>query len=86
MKRLMKILPLLILALAVIIRVLDPAPVEQLRLAAFDQLQKLQPRPYTALPVRIVDIDEQSLEVLGQWPWPRTVIADMLGKLERAVG
>jgi len=84
MKRLMKILPLLILALAVIIRVLDPAPVEQLRLAAFDQLQKLQPRPYTALPVRIVDIDEQSLEVLGQWPWPRTVIADMLGKLERA--
>lgn len=84
MKRLIKFLPLLILALAVVIRVFDPAPVEQLRLSAFDQLQKLEPRPYTALPVRIVDIDEKSLEVLGQWPWPRTVIADMLGKLERA--
>ena len=68
MKRLMKILPLLILALAVIIRVLDPAPVEQLRLAAFDQLQKLQPRPYTALPVRIVDIDELVIQpkLLGE--------------------
>ena len=80
----MKILPLLILALAVVIRVFDPAPVEQLRLAAFDQLQKLEPRPYTALPVRIVDIDEKSLAALGQWPWPRTVIADILVKLESA--
>ena len=26
--------------------------------------------------VVIVDIDEKSLEDLGQWPWPRTLVAD----------
>ena len=56
----------MLLALAVVVRVADPAPVEQLRLSAFDQLQRLEPRPYSALPVRIVDIDEKSLKALGQ--------------------
>ncbi len=84
MKRLMKFVPFVLLAFAVVVRIVDPAPLEQLRLSAFDQLQRLEPRPYSALPVRIVDIDEKSLKALGQWPWPRTVIADLLVKLERA--
>lgn len=29
----------------------------------------------------IVDIDDKSLAELGQWPWPRTVIADLLRKV-----
>jgi adenylate cyclase len=31
--------------------------------------------------VTIVDIDETSLRALGQWPWPRTVMAEMLSKI-----
>ena len=30
------------------------------------------------MPVRIVDIDEKSLSTIGQWPWPRTVVGDLL--------
>lgn len=29
----------------------------------------------------IVDIDEESLQQIGQWPWPRTVFADLIDKL-----
>ena len=29
----------------------------------------------------IVDIDDKSLAELGQWPWPRTVMAELLGKI-----
>ena len=40
--------------------------------------------------VLIVDIDEKSLKKLGQWPWPRNILADMTGKLHhsgaRAIG
>ena len=35
-----------------------------------------------ALPVRIVDIDEASLAVHGQWPWPRTDLAQLIERLE----
>src|SRR5262249_47448886 len=31
--------------------------------------------------VRIVDIDEASLEAYGQWPWPRDRIAKLVDKL-----
>ena len=34
--------------------------------------------------MRIVDIDEDSLARIGQWPWPRTVVADLVGKLAGA--
>ena len=29
----------------------------------------------------IVDIDEDSLSTYGQWPWPRTLLADLLTRL-----
>jgi adenylate cyclase len=37
----------------------------------------------TAKPVTIIDIDEKSLAKLGQWPWPRTRIADLIANLTR---
>ena len=33
------------------------------------------------LPIRVVDIDEQSLAKIGQWPWPRTTVRDLLSEL-----
>jgi adenylate cyclase len=59
-------------------RIADPAPVEELRVRTFDTFQLINPRVKTARPVTIIDIDEKSLAKLGQWPWPRTRIADMV--------
>src|SRR6202790_4823908 len=64
-------------------RILDPAPVEELRVRTFDTFQRIDPRVKTARPVAIVDIDEKSLAKLGQWPWPRTRIADLVTNLTR---
>ncbi len=69
-------LALLVALLA--LRVADPPPISGLRLAAFDVYQQLHPRPYMPAPVTVLDIDDASLEDLGQWPWPRTRIAELV--------
>src|ERR1700761_1832564 len=75
---------LLLVAFAVL-RHYDPPPVEELRIRTFDTFQVLDPRVKKARPVTIVDIDEKSLADprLGQWPWPRTRIADIVSTLTR---
>lgn len=70
----------LILSLAVI-RLFDPLPVRETRGTYFDYLQRVSPREYVPLPVRIIDIDESSLANLGQWPWPRDILADLVNRL-----
>src|ERR1700722_19759094 len=65
------------------LRIADYAPIEELRVRTFDTFQRIDPRVKTARPVAIVDIDEASLAKLGQWPWPRTRIADMVANLTR---
>jgi adenylate cyclase len=79
-------LALAIIALAVLIRLIDPAPVQQLRLAVFDREQALLPRPSLgeASPVRIVQIDDDSIAKYGQWPWPRTLLATLIEKIAEA--
>jgi adenylate cyclase len=58
---------------------MDPFFVRALRLVAFDNFQRLAPEPYDPnLPIRIVDIDEKSLSMIGQWPWPRTTVRDLV--------
>ena len=64
---------------SVLLRYTDPFFVRALRLAAFDNFQRLDPEPYDpSQPIRIVDIDEKSLSIIGQWPWPRTTVRDLL--------
>src|SRR5271155_2599821 len=66
------------------LRVADPVPIQELRVRVFDNYQRIDPRPKLAKsPVAIVDIDEPSLAKLGQWPWSRTRIADMVTNLTR---
>jgi len=65
------------------LRVADFAPIEELRVRVFDTFQRFDPRVKTARPVTIVDIDEKSLAQLGQWPWPRTRIADLVTNLTK---
>lgn len=50
----------------------------QLRMALFDVYQKMAPRLRSSAPALVVAIDEKSLKELGQWPWPRTVLADLI--------
>ncbi|WP_302053810.1 CHASE2 domain-containing protein [Sphingomonas tagetis] len=50
----------------------------------FDAYARAQPRAYQDVPVRIVDIDEGSIQRYGQWPWPRTDIARLMQKLGEA--
>jgi adenylate cyclase len=56
----------------------DFGPIEELRVRTFDFYQRFDPRVKTLRPVTVIDIDEPSLKKLGQWPWPRTYIADMV--------
>src|SRR5436190_3596121 len=72
---------LLLLLALVPLRILDPPPLEEIRLRTFDFYQTLRPRETTARPVTIVDIDESSLKEIGQWPWPRTIVADLVTRL-----
>jgi adenylate cyclase len=64
-------------------RIADLPAIEELRVRTFDTFQLIDPRVKTARPVAIVDIDETSLAKLGQWPWPRTRIADMVANLTK---
>jgi adenylate cyclase len=69
------------LALLVIVRALDPAVVQSLRLRDFDFLEELAPRKYQPLPVEIVAIDDKSLAQYGQWPWSRARVAQLVDKI-----
>ena len=72
---------ILLLFALVPLRIADPPPIEELRLRTFDLFQVMRPREQTMRPVVIADIDEASLKEIGQWPWPRTVIADLVTRL-----
>ena len=51
----------------------------------FDQYQRWLPRPYDFdQPVRIVDIDDESIRHIGRWPWPRQTMAELVEALTKA--
>ncbi len=78
------IIALLVLIFGIGGRILDVGWVELARVKTFDLYQRLAPRPPDNYGVGIVDIDEKSLLEIGQWPWPRTVIADLINRLADA--
>ena len=49
--------------------------------AWFDTYQIVRPRAVVSMPVTVVEIDEKSLARLGQWPWPRTILAELIGAI-----
>lgn len=77
---------LLLLVVMVGIRILDPYPVRAVRLFFFDYAQRIDPRESAPLPVRVVDIDDGSLALLGQWPWPRDRMAMLVTRLTHDYG
>ncbi|MEZ5962084.1 MAG: adenylate/guanylate cyclase domain-containing protein [Hyphomonadaceae bacterium] len=64
---------------------LRPPLLGSLRALAFDAYQRTAPLPALPdSPVKVVQIDEASLERLGQWPWPRTTMAELTARLRDA--
>lgn len=78
------LVPVGVVALCLLVTLLDPLPLQMARNGVFDQLQRWQPRVYRPAPVRIIDVDDESLKRLGQWPWPRTRIAELTTRLQAA--
>lgn len=68
----------LVLILMTGLRIANPDFLVAVRELTFDYYQRFQPRDYQPAPVRIVDIDEASISDIGQWPWPRTKIAELV--------
>ncbi len=76
--------PLAAVLLGALVFLWDPVQVHVMRHSVFDQFQRWQPRAYVDAPVRIIAIDEESLQRLGQWPWPRTRVAELTTRLQAA--
>lgn len=79
--------PMLGIAALVVVTILQVTGVpiaDRIGLAVFDAYQRAAPRPYEDAPVRIVDIDDESIRRLGQWPWPRDEIAVLTDRLTEA--
>ena len=64
------------------IPVFDPLNTfSSLRNTAFDLFQIISPRESISSDnVIVLDIDENSLKEIGQWPWPRTVLGKLVDK------
>ncbi len=78
------LLPIAAVVAGIALYLLDPLPLQVLRNAVFDQYQRWEKRVYQEVPVSVVDIDDESLARLGQWPWPRTRVADLVTRLQSA--
>ncbi|MEM7463775.1 MAG: adenylate/guanylate cyclase domain-containing protein [Pseudomonadota bacterium] len=81
-----KTLTVLLIALVALIaawnwRLSDPPALKSVRDITFDTYQRIHPRKALGQPIRIIDIDEQSIAEFGQWPWPRTTIAQIVDRL-----
>ncbi|MFA6316004.1 MAG: adenylate/guanylate cyclase domain-containing protein [Elusimicrobiota bacterium] len=75
------VVPWLVLFGGAVARLTEPAMVEDLQNKVFDYYQRWHPRPYEDAAVRIVDLDDETLKRLGQWPWPRILVARLVRRL-----
>jgi adenylate cyclase len=75
------IVPVLLVAL---LRIADFPLLGQISGLVFDSYQRLAPRAYEDAGVRVVDIDDETIRRLGQWPWPRSDVADLAQRIAEA--
>lgn len=77
------VIGLAIVAALTMLRADDPGIFKLIRGVTFDEYQRLVPRSFEPMPVRVVDIDEASLREFGQWPWPRDRLALLVDRLSQ---
>lgn len=86
----LKALPLLAVTGALAIIALSAlvgaqSPDARSREALFDYFQRLSPAQYDADETfHLVLIDQDSIDAVGPWPWPRTVLADLVTRTDAA--
>jgi CHASE2 domain-containing sensor protein len=73
-----------LLAVAVALVAFEAPPIVVAREALFDSYQRLMPRTRASAPAVVVAIDEAALDARGQWPWPRSVLADLVRGIAQA--
>jgi adenylate cyclase len=75
------VLPALVVAAVGLYR---PSVLAQLDNRLFDALVRSLPRAAASSRVAVVDVDERSIGIVGQWPWRRDVIARLIAGLRRS--
>ncbi len=82
MGRLTLTLGLIVTVSMVVLTAFPPPILDRARDAVFDGYQRSAPRVYDPdAPVHIIDIDEAALAAYGQWPWPRSYMAELTDRL-----
>ena len=71
--------------LLTVIKVVDPTPLQSLRLQTFDALQNLD-EVKQSNEVVIINIGEKSFQQWGQWPWPRQNFAQLIHDIRQKNG
>ena len=61
----------------------DPQVKEILRLKSFDLLFQSQEKEISQ-DIAIIELDEKAIEIYGQWPWKRDVLANLIEELRAA--
>jgi len=69
------------LAMALLAVLLSLGLGERMRRGVFDSWQALSPRYLSVSDVRVVLIDNESVELVGSWPWPRYYLARLTEEL-----
>lgn len=76
----LRVLALVLLA-ALSLFIVHSDSAQALRNAVFDGYQRLFVLERVSSPVTIVAIDEEDLRRYGQWPWPRTRVAELVARI-----
>src|SRR5713226_3585275 len=53
-------------------------PLETMEMKLYDLRARLRTTPNVGQEIVIAGIDEQSIETIGRWPWPRSRMAEAL--------
>ncbi len=69
------------LAATLIAILLSLAVGERFQRGVFDSYQRISPRDLSATDVRVVMIDDASIDFVGPWPWPRYYLARLTERL-----
>jgi serine phosphatase RsbU (regulator of sigma subunit) len=65
------------------VQLFAPQAFEAPRLALFDLYVQTAPRNNSTTPVIVVAVDQASLGKVGQWPWPRQILAELITDIQR---
>lgn len=65
----------------VLLMLLASRPMDAVDLRVYDALLRASGGGTPSTRIAIVAIDDQSLAAVGQWPWPRTVMAELANRL-----